>query len=711
MLRAVMASMASAFALTGVAYAQNAPTNETTTTPATSNADESSAAAADRNAADRVSYDAAFFAQFHPQNALDMVNQTPSFSLNGGDDRRGFSGAVGNLLIDGRRPVAKSQSVSSILQQIPASQVLRIEVLRGAAVAGDASGQSVLVNVVRVPSSGSGTWDAGGEWNQNHVAPQGDVNWSGRNGDIDYGLGASFYSQIRSLPGYRQIFDGAGNRIGTVDTPSPRSFRETAINGNFAMPLFGGRLSTTEQIDVWQSKNRNGYDVFNEPGHIESEFLENDTNEHQRSFEVGANYDRELGSWDLSLVGLVNRRHYIYKEADEDTNFLDPLSSFDLSIRQERNSGESILRGSLARDFSAHHHLEFGIEGAINTLDAMFAIAGQAPPPDANVNVEEHRAEAFASYTWRPNTHWSVESRLAEEVSTLDFTGDTNQSVDLKFLKPSIQISRTFDDGNQLRLRAYRDVGQLNFDDFVSAVSTADNLINGGNPDLVPETAYRLALGGDLKLPFGAALTFELTHHWISDAADVVEIISPNPNQEPLDPNDDFLFFDAPGNIGSGWANSLTMHYTMPFSPLLPGAKLTLDGTFWQTRVTDPVTGQHRSISGRPDAQISAEFRQDLNDRNVSWGVEYQLVTEQQYFRHNETDTQQEGPYLDVFVETTALPGLKVKATFANTLGSAVIRQRNFFEPDRNGPLVRAEHRERAFDDAPWLILSVSGTF
>ena len=39
--------------------------------------------------------------------------------------------AVGNLLIDGQRPVAKSQSVQTILQQIPASQVVRIELLRG----------------------------------------------------------------------------------------------------------------------------------------------------------------------------------------------------------------------------------------------------------------------------------------------------------------------------------------------------------------------------------------------------------------------------------------------------------------------------------------------------------------------------------------------------------------------------------------------------
>jgi hypothetical protein len=40
-------------------------------------------------------------------------------------DRRGFSGAVGNLLIDGVRPSTKSQGVEGILSRIPANQVVR----------------------------------------------------------------------------------------------------------------------------------------------------------------------------------------------------------------------------------------------------------------------------------------------------------------------------------------------------------------------------------------------------------------------------------------------------------------------------------------------------------------------------------------------------------------------------------------------------------
>ena len=106
-------SMVSAFALIGVAHAQEAPRAATPVSAAP--------------AADRVFYDAAFFARFAPQNALDMVKQTPGFSLDAGQSqtRRGFSGAVGNVLIDGARPIAKSQTLSTILSSIPASQVVR----------------------------------------------------------------------------------------------------------------------------------------------------------------------------------------------------------------------------------------------------------------------------------------------------------------------------------------------------------------------------------------------------------------------------------------------------------------------------------------------------------------------------------------------------------------------------------------------------------
>jgi hypothetical protein len=694
--------MASVLALTGVAYAQETTQpGEAPATPTTSSAD-------------RVVYDAAYFAQYNPQNALDMVRQVPGFSLDGGADRRGFSGAVGNLLIDGERPSTKSQGVESILSRIPANQVVRVEVLRGAAVAGDASGQSTLVNVVRTPAAGSGLWEAGFELTSRDVAaPRGEVSYSGRNRSVEWGLGASIFSQYRDLPGWRRVYEPVDTLTKTVDTPSPRDFREAALNGNIAFPLAGGRFSATSQIDWWRFHADSDY-LFSDPTDVPLESLFTVFEEMQGSYEIGVNYDRDFGPWSLALIGLVNRARY---ESHEDGVDVDGGGGFNFSYLQDvqQDKGETIFRATMARPIGDHQRIEFGGEGAFNSLDQelVFLTTPPSPPiPNSNVLVEEERAELFGSHTWRPNENWSLETRVAWETSTLTFTGDTNQTVELSYLKPSIQLSHTFAGNNQVRFRVYRDVGQLDFGDFVSAAAVADALIAGGNPDLVPQTDWRAELGADLRLPHGMALALTLTHHQISDVADLVTIRAPNP------PGPDIVF-DAPGNIGDAEALSLDVNFSTPLA-FIPGGRLTIEGFLWDTEVTDPVTGNPRIISFQPESQISVNFRQDLSDLRLAWGIQAFKEGEVQAYRFNEIDTSEEGPWIDVFVETTALPNnMKLRLWAANIFDGEVHRDRRFFnEPDglggivgRNGANTSRDLRQRQFASAPWFILELSGQF
>jgi hypothetical protein len=63
-----------------------------------------------------------------------MISRCPAFRFDGGDsDVRGFSGATGNVLIDGKRPTSKSESLEAILRRIPARSVVRIELIRAGA--------------------------------------------------------------------------------------------------------------------------------------------------------------------------------------------------------------------------------------------------------------------------------------------------------------------------------------------------------------------------------------------------------------------------------------------------------------------------------------------------------------------------------------------------------------------------------------------------
>jgi outer membrane receptor for ferrienterochelin and colicin len=705
-----------AAALTGAAAAQEAPPSQGASPGCTPQ--PTCTVTPVETARDRLAYDTAFFSQFSPQTALDMVNQTPGFSLDGGDDRRGFSGAVGNLLIDGLRPTSKSQSLENILSRIPASQVVRVELLRGAAVAGDASGQSVLLNVVRTPSAGSGTWEAGFENFESSISPRGEVSYSGRNGQTEYGLGASVFTQHRSLPGWRQLTDSIGALTETAQTPSPRDFREAIVNGNLAFPTAGGRVSMTGQARLWKFEADNALRFF-APGGAPTRSLFHPFEEGGDSYEIGLNFDRDFGPWSLALIGLANRGTY---ESEEDGRFEDGGGAVTRRYLQEveQESGETIVRATLSRALGARQRIEFGGEGAFNSLDQVLRFAEDGSPvfiPNSNVLVEEERVELFGSHNWRPDDGWSIETRLAWETSTLNFTGqDNDQTVELDFWKPSIQVTRSLGDSNQLRLRIYRDVGQLDFGDFVSAAAIADSLISGGNTGLSPQSDWRTELGGDFRLPGGAALQLTLAHHQYEDVADLVKLTN---TQGTPDPSDD-TFFDAPGNIGEAEALSLDVNLSTPIR-FIPGSRLTIEGSLSDSEVTDPVTGQSRIISFRPESEIRIDFRQDIRSLRMAWGVSYYKEGEFQAYRFNEIDTSEEGPWVDVFVETTALPGnTRLRAVLANVLDGTINRDRRFFgapldadptNDDRTGPFLSRDLRERQFATAPWLVVQMSATF
>lgn len=650
----------------------------------------------------RVVYDAAFYAQFAPRTALDMINQTPGFTFDGGDDEtRGFSGAVGNVLIDGERLGAKSQTLEDVLLRVPANEVVRIEILRGADVAGDASNSAVLANVIRTRTAGGGTWMAGFEMtNTDEPTPTGRFAWSGRSEDREYSVGATTYVHDHDSENARKVTDGSDTLVAERFGESPHRQGEHALNGQYSQGLGGGRLVVTGQaayIDFTEDFRLRTNAPDGTPLESEIDPYEETT----RSGEVGMTYQRTVADWDMTLTGLVTRKR---NESDVVSTLFDGDGVQDSEFTQalRRHSGETIARGTFARDLTVGR-LEIGGEVAVNTLDGEMDLTfdqGSGPEPievpNANLSIEENRGEAFVSHAWQINPLWSLDSRLAAEASRLSFTGDTEQSVSLTYVKPRVQLTRKFGQ-HQLQMRVFRDVGQLDFTDFVSSAQLSDDVINGGNPDLRPQTTWAAEIEGDLRFANDAALRLRLFHHWLDDVVDFV----------PVGPPD--ALFDAPGNIGSGTADGVEMSLRMPLKPLLPGGTLTVSGTWQETDVVDPLTGEHRQISDFAENNIEAELRQDLNVAKLAWGFSYEGYSADSDFRSSEIDTFRQLHKLDAFIESTWIAGVKIRLEFQNILDDEEERDRRFYDPDRNGMLALRERAE--FYPDMWWMLTVSGNF
>src|SRR5690606_27543140 len=147
-----------------------------------------------------------------------------------GEERRGFTGAQGNVLIDGEPPAAKALEIEAILARIPASDVERIELVRGASAG---SAQALRVNVVRrAGARGAGVWSMElARAEDGRASPSGEVAYSGRRGAVEYGISAVLSAEHVPGRGETRAFDAAGalgqRRLESV----PSDDREARIAG------------------------------------------------------------------------------------------------------------------------------------------------------------------------------------------------------------------------------------------------------------------------------------------------------------------------------------------------------------------------------------------------------------------------------------------------------------------------------------------------
>lgn len=698
-----VATLAALLAVTGIAHAE-AP--ETMSQPPVTeapppNIGEAGAPVAPGNA---VSYAPSFFAQYTPQTALDMVRRVPGFSVDEGSDRRGFSGTAGNVLIDGARPSAKSQGVEDILGRIPAKQVVRIDLIRGATT-GEAAGQAVVVNVVRTASAGAGRYEIEAEHTASgRITPRGELSYNGRVGRLEFTLGADRYIEARPLFGYRLYRDAQENLAAYSYDGTPRTFREANGNAAISAPLFGGTFNLNGSAGRWNFKTALESSRFT-PASVPVDSFRLSIDERQRDREIGGDWERRFGDFNLKLIGLDTRRWYSNDEAtlSRDANG----AQTELIAQQRRDqSVESIGRASLGWRLSDAHRIEFGGEGALNTLDAhtdLTVDSGSGPvviPLDAaNVRVEEERYEGFLTWNWKVSPRWTLESGVTVETSTISQTGDTTASRTLTFWKPNAQVTRQLGARDQIRLRVLRDVSQLDFGDFASSATLADNSVAAGNPDLRPQAAWRAEATLDKRFGKDGAITLTFRHDWIEDAADLVPILDTSSGQ----------FFDAPGNIGEGSLSTVRLNGTIPLGFLLNGAQLKPDLSWWTSEVTDPVTGQKRALSEFSESELNIELRQDIAAHKLAWGLVYFKRSEIHFYRVREIETYEEGPFLDFYAETTAIPGVKVRGFVNNIFDSPFKRERRFFAPDRTGAFNFEEERKRTI--GRFIGIEVSGNF
>lgn len=635
----------------------------------------------------------AFFAESRPNTALDMVNRVPGFRLSDGDGSRGFEGAVGNVLVNGARPASKNDTGSAVLSRTHASQVERIELIRGGAPGVDMQGHPVVVNVIlksessrRTVITANATLFDGGQdlygGSYQFTAREGERTWGVTLSD---GMGMSDANGVG--PAVRR--DANGAILSVEDYYNDQYGGGTSIRGNLSTPLLGGGVDLTARYGVndWHALDR-----LTAPDSLRVSRFDNDG----ASGEVGAVYTRPL-SERLSL-----ETRLIHEFSDFDSVSTYNAETGGVAAPEQRftsvgDASETIVRGLLRWQRSEDLTLEGGAEVAYNRLDTRqaFSVGGTPVPlPSASVTVEELRGEVFGKTTWRISPTLSLEGGLRLETSTISQSGDADQEESFFYAKPRLQLTWTPAPDHQLGFRFERELGQLDFGDFAASAELSDENVLGGNVNLEPEERWISEVTYERRFWEDGIISVGYRHDEIVNAIDRI----------PLDGG-----LSAVGNIGEGTLDQLSVNIVVPTDRLgVSGGRVTLRNEWNETEVTDPTTGERRAISGVRASQAVISFAQDIPSWDLNWSVTWLPRLGQATYSPDQTLAWRGTDYFELAAEYKPTDSLSIRAQL--NLWDEFVVERTVYA-DRTAPRPIAFVETRDIDPRTFVSLRVRKTF
>ena len=644
-----------------------------------------------------------FFTQVRPGTAMDMVQWLPGFSFTDTRDMRGLEGSGGNVLIDGKPPTSKTDTLQSVLKRIPANQVERVDIIVGGAPGIDMHGWPVIANVILKKSATRRGFVSASALTDIHgaVTPKAILSNS-HNEDgrlLEYNIEVGTNRAISPVFGYgpwiRRGPDGAplidanakvvaGGPYATLTGAWGRPVGGGSFKLNGSVRYYGTDIDETDTVVPGASAATPGDYLFNHTqAYIQAEF--------------GAAYERPMGK-DLTLNTQLLERPTHFNADNLSTR---PPTPSDLTTNQ--NSNETVLRTTARYKASDKLTLESAAEGSLNSTvvhnratidDLPFAL------PDASAHVREQRGEVSETVSWKPGPKTSLDAALKLESSTFQGQTDTQLDNTFTYLKPRVVFTWSPNKDVQLRGRVEHEVGQLNFGWFTAGSNITSGEIIAGNIDMKPQRDWVGEVTLERRFWTGGDLSLTLRHLEYQDVFDFAPaflvgggVISQN------------------ANIGDGWENDVVLNLTLPFKRFgWDGAILKGTLTYGRSQVTDPATGLPRRLINKPEFAGELHFAQDLPDLKLNTGFDAFYTSPTKFFLPLGNQRQGPGARIAVFAEYRATPRLNLRVEVQNLPGTRATVSNDAFAGLRGqSPLLYTDVKHLAV--GPLLFLQVRRTF
>ena len=651
-------------------------------------------------------FEPAYFAQFAPRNALDMVDRIPGFSISGGNDQgqRGLGQATQNVIVNGERLSSKSESVRDQLRRIPATDVVRIEILDGNATSiPGLTGQ--VANVVYTSNGASGQFEWTTGFRPHNTEAQlfgGEISVIGSSGALDYTVSLSNENNRFGADGPVSITDRDGALIESQYSKLSGKFDNPKISTAFSYD-FGGDVTANLNLSY-------GSDFFSrkEPEtaidsagvtRTREALVEEDGPE----YELGGDIQFPFGPGSLKLI-LLER----FERDNYSSIVIDRLSddSPPRGFRFEQTNGAGERIGRFEYDWKLWGaDWQLSGEAAFNRLDRRSRLFELAPGgefvqlafPQGNGGVTEDRYDASLSISRSLSSTLSVQVIGAMEFSTIEQTGFAANSRSFKRPKGSFAATWKPRDDFDISVTLAKRVSQLSFGDFLASVSLNNDNQNGGNNELVPYQSYNVEIEANKTFGAWGSLKLEARKAWFEDFIDWFPLPGGG---------------EARGNIGDADRLHLQANATINLDPLgFRGARVDLEVVKRDMNVIDPFTGLNRPFSYDQEGSFEIDFRHDVPGTDWAWGANLDHFDQAPYARRFEIGREWEGKVFgSLFIEHKDVLGLTVRARANNLLGARDYFRRTVFDGPRPEGAVRfEEYRSRRI--GPIFRLTVSGDF
>lgn len=593
----------------------------------------------DDSAASTVVYDAAFFAQYNPITANDMLDRIPGLNIGGGGPGgrgggRGL-GTGGNLLINGQRIAGKGNSARDQLDRITAAEVERIEIIRDTTGALNVRGSGEVVNLILIAEQARSSTTVELVNRLNHddtFETGGSVAWSRQVGNFQSLV------NLRSRPNYenrdnREVQLGPnGELLGTLFQTTIRDQDELSFSTNMSYSLGPHRMQLNGLLSEGDHPRpiRRDFIDFSGTSPIDS-IQEEQIDNKERNWEVGGDYEYNFANGSrLSLLFVTNDeiRDTIRERFEADPADI-PLDK-NLFIDSRSQLKEFIVQGNYNFSLNESQSLRVGVERADTELESSLLIGSAfgTEPPSASVgglsplpsisnpgtNVQEIRFEGFAFHNWTINDRSSLESSVVYETSEISQRGVVSKTRDFQFWRPSFDYRFNISDNFRFRGTINRQVSQLSFSAFAATTNEEDRDLNAlaGNSELEPQTSWNYEGELEYRLPNdGGVLSSSLFYAEIDNYIGRI-----NATVDPDEP------LSATGNVAPAKRWGMFNRASIRLNQFnLPNAIVGVTLGLFDSEIVDPFLNTEVRIGGRGFANV--DFRHDITDLGLSYGAEY----------------------------------------------------------------------------------------